>query len=138
MGQKISLMKPKNEHLDEIEVTSRLLNIIFNMSVDEQLYLLNKLGKKGHKGSRRHERNYLKTPWVAIVDPEKEKPLYNYFIKNISRCGVFIETNRPFSVGKKIVLKFQVPSSRKLFKIVGEIVRSQENGIGIKFKRQLV
>jgi len=61
----------------------------------------------------------------------------DYLIKDISRCGMFIETNQAFLVGEKITMKFQMPASQKLYKIMGEIVRFQKTGIGIKFKRQL-
>lgn len=50
---------------------------------------------------------------------------------------MFIETNKAFLVGEKITMKFQVAASQKLYKSMGEIVRFQKNGIGIKFKRQL-
>ncbi len=51
---------------------------------------------------------------------------------------MFIETSQTFSVGQKITIKFQVPTSKKVFQIIGEIVRYQKNGIGIKFKRRLL
>ncbi|MCD4674419.1 MAG: PilZ domain-containing protein [Desulfobacula sp.] len=130
-------MKNKNKKVDEIEVTSRLLNIILDMPLKQQLDLLNTLDTSGNEGSRRHTRTHLKTPWVVLVDPEKEKVSCDYCIKDISRCGMFIETSRSFSVGQKITMKFQIPSSKSIFKIMGEIVRFQRNGIGVKFKRQL-
>ena len=50
---------------------------------------------------------------------------------------MFIETNQAFWVDEKIIIKFQMPASQKLYKIMGEIVRFQKTGIGIKFKRKL-
>ncbi|MBU1340914.1 MAG: PilZ domain-containing protein [Proteobacteria bacterium] len=137
MAQQSCLVKSKKKTCDEVEVTSRLLNIIFDMPVEQQLDLLDRLDTSGYEGSRRHTRTYLKNPWVVLLDPEKEKKAYDYFIKNISRCGMFIETRRNFLVGEKITMKFQMPASQKLYKLMGEIVRFQKNGIGVKFKRQL-
>jgi hypothetical protein len=137
MEQPIGLMNPEKKNFDELEVTSRLLNIIFDMAVEQQLDLLDKLDKSGYEGSRKHGRTYLKHPWVVLIDPEKEKAAYDCFIRNISRCGMFIETRQAFCVGQKITMRFQMPASRKLYKIMGEIVRFQKNGIGVKFKRQL-
>ena len=130
-------MKARTKNFDEIEVTSRLLNIILDMPIEQQLDLLNRLDTSEYKGARRHTRTYLKNPWVILIDPEKEKTSYDYFVKDISRCGMFIETSQSFSVGQKITIKFQIPARKKIFKIIGEIVRYQKNGIGIKFKRRL-
>ncbi len=137
MEQQICLQKFKNDNFDDLEVTSRLLNIIFDMPVDQQLNLLDKLDKSGYQGARRHARMNLKNPWAVLIDSEREKATYNYFINNISRCGMFIKTDRGFKEGERITMRFQVPSSQKLYQIIGEIVRFQENGIGIKFKRQV-
>ncbi len=133
----MKLRKTRIKDFDEIEITSRLLNIILDMTVEQQLDLLDRLDISGYEGARKHARSYLKNPWVVLIDPEKEKMSYDYFVKDISRCGMFIETSQSFSVGQKIAIKFQVPTSKKVFKIIGEIVRRQENGIGIKFKRWL-
>jgi len=122
-----------NKEIDEIEVTSRLLNIILGMSTEQQLDLLKRLDTNGYGGSRRHVRINLKKPWAVFFDPEKNKTPCVDFIRDISRCGMFIETSQPFSVGGKITVKFEEPSSRKTYKILGKIVRFQENGIGVKF-----
>lgn len=131
------LMKARTKEFDEIEITSRLLNIILDMPIEQQLDLLDQLDISGYEGARRYARTYLKNPWIILIDPEKEKRSYDHFVKDISRCGMFIETSQTFSVGQKITIKFQVPTSKKVFKIIGEIVRHQKNGIGIKFKRRL-
>ncbi len=131
-------MSSENKNLDEIEVTSRLLNIIFDMPMNQQLKLLKSLDKKGVKGSRQHARAKLKNPWVVQVDPNENKKDNIDYINDISRCGMFIKTSTSFFVGQDITIKFQTPSSKKLFQIIGKIVRLQDNGIGVKFKRQIL
>ena len=123
--------------IDEIEVTSRLLNMILEMSLKQQLDLLKQMDTIGYGGSRRHVRTYLKKPWTVFFNSEPEKTPYADFIRDISRCGMFIETSRSFCVGEKVTVKFEVPSNRKIYKISGEIVRSQEKGLGIKFVRRI-
>ena len=133
-------MSPENKYFDEVAITSRLLNIILDMPIDQQCKLLYSLDKSGCKGSRRHTRINLKKPWVVQVDPEKKKQSGDFFINDISRCGMFVEpveTSKSFFVGQNITMKFQIPASKKIFKIVGEIVRLHDNGMGVKFKRQL-
>lgn len=122
----MSLKKARMKNFDEIEITSRLLNIILEMPVEQQLDLLDRLDISGYEGARRYARTYLKNPWIVLIDPEKEKMPYDYFIKDISRCGMFIETSQSFSVSQKITIQFQVPASKKVFKIMGEIVRRQK------------
>ncbi len=127
-----------NKEIDEIEVTSRLLNIILGMDLEHQLGLLKHLDTVGYGGgARRHARTCLKKPWAVFFDPGKGKAPCADFIRDISRCGMFIETAQPFSVGEKITVKFEVPTSRKIYRILGKIVRFQENGIGVKFVRRV-
>ena len=107
------------------------------MPLEQQLNLLGRLDGTGYNRSRKQPRNCLKNPWVVLIDQDKEKSRFKHYIKDISRCGMFIETRQSFIVGEKITMRFQVPSSRKLYKILGEIVRFEKNGIGVKFKRQI-
>jgi hypothetical protein len=137
MEQPIELTDSQNKEIDEIEVTSRLLNMILEMSLEQQLDLLKQLDATGYDGARRHTRIHLKTPWAVFFDPETDKTPFVDFIKDVSRCGMFIETSRSFSVGEKITIKFEVPSSRKTYRILGEIVRFQKKGIGVKFIRRI-
>lgn len=137
MEHPIELMQLKNKEVDEIEVTSRLMNMILAMSLEQQLILLKQLDAKGYGGSRRHARTYLQKPWAVFFDPETDKTINADFIRDISRCGMFIETSRSFCVGEKITVRFEVPSSRKIYKILGEIVRFQEKGMGVKFIRRM-
>ncbi len=130
-------MNSKNKNIDKIEVTSRLLNIIFDMPIDQQLKLLKSLDKTGVQGSRQHARATLKNPWIVQVNPNEDKKSDIDYIDDISRCGMFIKTSSSFFVGQNISIKFQTPTSKKLFQIMGKIVRLQNNGIGVKFKRQI-
>ncbi len=131
------IMSSDKKNLDEIEVTSRLLNLIFDMPLDHQLKLLKSLDKTGVKGSRQNTRANLKNPWIVQVDANEDKKANIDYINDISRCGMFIKTSNSFFVGQNITIKFQTPTSKKIFQIIGEIVRLQDNGIGIKFKRQI-
>ncbi len=137
MEQSLDLKEYRHREIDELAVTSRLLNMILEMSLEQQLDLLKQLDKALHGGSRRYVRTYLKKPWAVFFDPETGKRPYADFITDISRCGMFIETSRSFCVGEKITVKFEVPSSRKMYKILGKIVRFQEKGMGVKFIRRM-
>ena len=123
--------------VDDIEITSRLLNIVMDMPVQQQLRLLKKLDASGFSGARRRPRTFLEIPWAVVIDQaagQDDGQGHGSVITDISRCGVFIETPQSFSVGEKILLTFEVPTNRKEYKITGEIVRIHQNGIGVKFK----
>lgn len=131
------LVKPKdNDQYDGIEVTSRLMNIILEMPLEQQLDLLGRLDSKGYNGARKYTRTSLKRPWVVEVRSKDAAMSNDNYIKDIGRCGMFIQTERAFERGEKISMRFQTPVSRKVFKIMGRIVRHQDNGIGVKFLRQ--
>ena len=60
--------------------------------------------------------------------------IYSDNIADISKSGLFIETKRPFNVGEEIVLSFNMHGYDRPFKIKGNIVRSNQQGIGVEFK----
>jgi hypothetical protein len=130
-------MSYAHKYFDEVEVTSRLLNIILDMSATQQFKILNSLDKSGCQGSRQHARMNAKNPWIIQVDTVQGVKSDEYVINDISRSGMFIESSSSFFVGQNIAVKFQIPVSKKIFQMIVEIVRLQDNGIGVKFKRQL-
>ena len=69
-----------------------------------------------------------------VVDYSAEDRIHKDFIQNISVGGVFIETRMPFSVGQQVSLSFPLPNYQKYLKILGEVVRTSSQGIGVKFK----
>ena len=60
--------------------------------------------------------------------------IYSDNISDISKSGLFIETRRPLNVGEEIVLTFNMHGYDRAFKINGDIVRSNQQGIGVEFK----
>ena len=122
---------------DELEITTRLLNMVLDMPVSQQVTLLKQLDQTGLKGTRKQKRTTLKAPWFVSIDPQKATDRYEHSLKDISSCGMFIETKRSFTVGQHIRITFQTPVSRKLIQMVGEVVRFEESGIGVKFKRRV-
>jgi len=60
--------------------------------------------------------------------------IYSDNISDISRSGLFIETSRPFNIGEEIILSFNMHGYDRPFKIKGDIVRSNQQGIGVEFK----
>ena len=55
-------------------------------------------------------------------------------IRNISGGGIYIETPKIISLGKKLSITFSIPDTRHNFKLNGVVVRSTQGGIGVKFE----
>ncbi len=76
----------------------------------------------------------LRKGFLTIIDYNVGDRYYKDFIQDISGSGVFIKTFQTFSVGQTILMTFMSPDNQKPFRINGEIIRSHEDGIGVKFK----
>jgi len=116
--------------LNKSKITTRLIELIKNMSEEEQRALLKELEERLFEGKRKHERK----PFLMAVDYSTQDHVYKDFIQNISAGGVFIQTNMPFSVGQEVSLTFPLPNYQKHIKIIGEVIRTTPQGVGVKFK----
>lgn len=56
------------------------------------------------------------------------------YIKDISAWGLFIRTQKNISVGEDITMTVPTPGNDSTIKIIGEVVRRNSKGIGVKFK----
>ncbi len=115
---------------NESRITARLIELIKNMSEDEQRTLLKDLEERPFEGRRKHVRK----PFLMAVDYSTQDHVYKDFIQDISSGGVFIQTHMPFTVGQEVSLTFPLPSFQKHVKVIGEVVRSTPQGVGVKFK----
>ncbi len=70
------------------------------------------------------------------VDYVVKDRCYRDFIQDMSDSGVFIKTRQAFKPGQEILMTFMSPDLQKPFKIPGEIMRTLENGIGVKFNKE--
>ena len=116
--------------MNESGVTARLFEVIKQMSEDEQLTLLKDLQRRLFKWRRKRRRE----PFFMVVNYSVEDRCYTSHILDISAGGVFIETRIPFTPGQEVSLTFPLPDYQKHIKIIGEIVRVTQQGIGVKFK----
>jgi uncharacterized protein (TIGR02266 family) len=116
--------------LNESKITTRLIELIKKIPEEEQRALLKELEERLFEGKRKHERK----PFLMAVDYSTQDHVYKDFIQNVSAGGVFIQTNMPFSVGQEVSLTFPLPNHKKHIKIIGEVVRTAPQGVGVKFK----
>ncbi|MBW1822551.1 MAG: PilZ domain-containing protein, partial [Deltaproteobacteria bacterium] len=59
---------------------------------------------------------------------------YTGLIKDISKTGIFIETEDSFLFGQILMLAIPFSNKNKNTIVNGEVVRSSQEGFGVKFK----
>ena len=87
-------------------------------------------------GPKAHEPNRRKEPRIPCLIPAHYKinrRIYSSFILDINETGAFIETDRFFFTGDKIVVKFIDPYSRRTSLVNGSIAWSSLAAIGVSF-----
>ena len=92
------------------------------------------LDLKIHEPNRRKG---LRTPCLIPAHYNINRRLYSSFILDLNEAGAFIETDRSFPAGHKIVLNFFDPYSRRSSLINGLIAWSSDAAIGVKFNYHL-
>jgi uncharacterized protein (TIGR02266 family) len=123
-------MTTSGKGLDNGNITARLVGLISNMPIQAQKILLTKLEEKIGMNKRRHPRK----PYLKEVEFATEDRSYQEFIQDISTGGLFIETRSSLAIGQEITLILSLPNHERPMKIIGEVVRATQQGIGVKFK----
>lgn len=118
---------------DEKKLTDRLIQAVTKLSPQRKKMLEELL----NEWERLDYREDSRIPCFLPVDYSASDRVYQDFINNLSNGGVFIETAAPLRASQSISLIFSVPSLQKSFKISGTIVRTEQDGIGVKFSKKL-
>lgn len=117
-------------NLGRNEVRAFLFEIINSMSDEEMHQLLKELEERKNKERRQCDRK----DFYRIIDYKVGDHYYRDFIQNISETGLFIKPSQTFSVGQKVLMTFMSPDNQKPFKINGEIIHINTDGVGVKFQ----
>jgi Tfp pilus assembly protein PilZ len=124
------VIEEHNDKLGRNKVRALIFETISSMSDQEMRQFLKKLEARQDK----EQRKYSRKDFLTITDYNVGDRYYRDFIQDISTSGVFIKTSQNFSVGQPILMTFMSPDNQKPFRINGEIIRTQKDGIGVKFK----
>jgi hypothetical protein len=131
MEEERMLKEMEHDFEDETRITARLIDLICEMTIDQQLDLLRELDTRDYRGGRS---DYRRSRKIA-VDYEIDNRIHRDFIQDISAAGVFIGTHSPPAVGELITLSFSVAKGKKPITITGRIVRSNDRGFAVDFRR---
>ena len=114
---------------EQATVTDRLIDFIRNMSEADQKWLLSFL----EKGNRRERRNCSRKQCETPVDWSSAELAHTDFLRDVSPCGAFLETQRPVRTGQEVTMIFSVPEVNMSLKVTGKVVRSDGSGMGVEF-----
>ena len=118
---------------DVNKLTERLIRAVTKLSPQRKKMLEELL----NEWERLDYREDSRIPCFFPVDYSTSNRMYQDFINNLSNGGLFIETSAALKVGQALHMIFTIPSLQKTFKISGTIVRTEQDGIGVKFDRKL-
>ena len=117
------------------EKRTRLMDMISGMSDDEVQVLLQKLENNDALSDKRQ---FSRFPYTISVDFVTSTAKGSAKLRDISIGGLFLEVDpsqRPFSVGRELVLRVPYPNREKQVKIRGRIVRATLEGVGVEFEK---
>ena len=112
-------------------VTTRLINLILGMSLQDRIDLLEYLNEREKSPNKRR---YPRGIYLSHVDIITNNGFSKGIIKNLSPEGLLISTKDNIPIGEEILLTFRLPNSNDLIQINAIVVRSFSGGIGIQFK----
>ena len=81
-----------------------------------------------------------RTDFVVRVNYRTVDELFSEFARNINEGGIFVETDNPHPIGRRVSLEFQIPGSEDPIQVSGMVVRltdasdSEPTGMGIEFE----
>lgn len=96
--------------------------------------ILGRVARPGKPGQRRDSRRQPRRPCSVPTLIRNRHRQISGVIQNVNPGGVFVQCSEKPSKGQKVSLTIPLKKKQKLVSRLGEIVWSDENGIGIRFQ----
>ena len=130
-------MIASEEQMERYRLTGRVVELVQHMPTESLADLVRNLEKGAADRMKTDgDRKDLRITCLISVDYSDSDRFFQDYIQDISSGGVFIKTREPFSIGEEIVLSLSLTDDDNGFRIPAEVVRTSEEGIGVKFKIQ--
>jgi Tfp pilus assembly protein PilZ len=81
-----------------------------------------------------NKRMSVRKPCDIPINYATQNRVFSDTITDISKNGLFIETNQAINVGEEIMLSFNMQGYDRPFKIKGKVAHSSRQGIGVEFR----
>ena len=109
---------------------TKLFNLILTLNSEEQRFMLKNIERLILREKRSSARKICRISVRYFYCGR----IFNSFIVNISRNGCFIEAQKQFSVGEKILMEIQLGGDDESIRIKGEVANANRMGMGIEFE----
>ena len=124
-------MKNKNKQIKKYNLTIlKLVDIILKLNPEQQVQLLKYAEELPFKDKRKSMRKVCDIP----VSYSTQYRIQLNSIKNISKSGLFIETQVPLIVGEEIVMSVNAHGYDRPLKLKGQVVHASRMGVGVEYK----
>ncbi len=114
-----------------MKISDEIIRRVHNLTLDQQKDLLDHL-KDLQKGQ---QREYPRLPNKMNIDAVVNDKVIQSDTRDISACGVYINTAGTVEMGKDAMVVFAIPDADITLKLKGTVVRVEEDGIAIKFEK---
>jgi hypothetical protein len=122
------------KHLFKDSLANQIIKRIIDMSDNQRLILMKHLEEIASGTNNGDKRRQPRKDCLINVNMMLQGPNYNSYILDINQYGAYIETSESFAVGQQMKLTFASPDSRKPLDVTGEIIRKDNQGVGIRFR----
>ena len=120
-----------NNKIKKYDVTlKKLFDAILKLSHEQQTQVMVYVEGLLAENKRKSLRRACNIPINYVT----QNRIYSDIVADISKSGLFIETRQPAAAGEEILLTFNMHGYDRPFKLKGNIVRSNQHGIGVEFK----
>jgi Tfp pilus assembly protein PilZ len=123
-------------NLSDEESQQLLPVLISNISEAKRWDLLEKL-ETFQKSKLAEMRGYSRRPAFIPVECSSDEICFTDFIQDVSRGGVYIQTDGNFYVGQSITLTFSLHKDKDVMSVKGKIARIDPKGVGVNFEEAL-
>jgi hypothetical protein len=86
------------------------------------------------KGLSMSQRKAPRSPCLVAVEYDPRGMTCRNNLRNISLTGAYVESADPVSVGQEVQISLNVPHLKQSCDLTGVVVRTDDMGMGIKFK----
>ena len=124
-------MSQINKQIKKYDITiSKLFEIIFTLKQKQKVRLL----KYAEEMLMENKRNSVRKTCQIPINFASQNQIFTDQIKDISKSGLFIETNQPLFIGERVIMSFNMNGYDRPFKIRGEIVHANRFGVGVEYR----
>lgn len=114
-----------------MKILDEIITRVHTLSLDQQKSLLDHL-KDLQKGQ---QREYPRLQNKINIDAAVDGKVIQTETRDISACGVYINTSDKVEIDKEAVVVFALSDHDNTFKLKGTVVRMEEDGVAIKFEK---